>query len=227
MTPPLRTDQLLASVLIPVVRTTRTDLAERAIELLKRAGYTTFEITLTIPHATRIISELRGEPGITVGAGTVTNIEEARRCLDAGAQFLVSPIAAAELPPIAQAAQVPLLLSGLTPTEVHHAWQLGANAVKLFPAGSIGGPSHLRALRSVFPHIPLVPTGGVNLDNLRDYLDAGADAIGVGSDLINDRSLTQLAEESWIARARAYREAAMQTRLPTNPAATEPKGERV
>jgi 2-dehydro-3-deoxyphosphogluconate aldolase/(4S)-4-hydroxy-2-oxoglutarate aldolase len=209
MSPLQDIDRLLANTLIPVVRTTQTELAERAIDLLKRAGYTTFEITLTIPAATRLIGELSAEAGITVGAGTVTNANEAQRCLDAGAQFLVSPIAASELPPIAQAARVPLLLSGLTPNEVHHAWQLGADAVKVFPASSIGGPAHLRALRSVFPQIPLVPTGGVTLDNLRDYLNAGARAIGVGSDLINDHSLLHATDENWIARASAYRKAAI------------------
>lgn len=212
MTPPLRTDQLLASILIPVVRTSRTDLAERAIDLLRRSGTTTFEITLTIPHATDLIRELSAQPGITVGAGTVLSAAEATRCLEAGAQFLVSPIAADELPAVARAAGAPLLLSGLTPSEVHHAWRLGASAVKVFPAGSIGGPGHIRALRSVFPEIPLVPTGGVTLENLHDYLAAGADAIGVGSDLINDRSLLELSDEAWMARASAYQQAAAQVR---------------
>lgn len=212
MTPPLRTDQLLASVLIPVVRTSRTDLAERAIDLLRRSGTTTFEITLTIPHATDLIRELSAQPGITVGAGTVLSAAEATHCLEAGAQFLVSPIATDELPAVARAAGAPLLLSGLTPSEVHHAWRLGASAVKVFPAGSIGGPGHIRALRSVFPEIPLVPTGGVTLENLHDYLAAGADAIGVGSDLINDRSLLELSDEAWMARARAYQQAAAQVR---------------
>jgi 2-dehydro-3-deoxyphosphogluconate aldolase / (4S)-4-hydroxy-2-oxoglutarate aldolase len=212
MRPPLTTEALMAATVIPVVRTTRTDLAEQAIEWLQQVGFATFEITLTVPDALSLIRQLRHQPGVRVGAGTVLSVAQAEACLEAGAEFLVSPIAVDGLPPIAAAVSAPLLLGGLTPSEVHRAFALGASAVKVFPAGSVGGPGYIRALRSLFPDIPLVPTGGVDLDNLHAYLDAGAASVGIGSDLISDRRIREADPGAWMERARHYLEAAHRAR---------------
>lgn len=195
---------LLASVVIPVIRTSDTELAERAVGWLRDAGFTTFEVTLTVPGALDLIRSLRKDDGFVVGAGTVLDPAQADACIEAGAQFIVSPILAEALLPVCAAARVPAVLSGLTPSEVHRAWTLGASAVKLFPAGSMGGPAFVRALRSVFDDVPLIPTGGVDLHNLADYLAAGADCVGIGSDLISDARVRDADPVAWIERARAY-----------------------
>jgi 2-dehydro-3-deoxyphosphogluconate aldolase / (4S)-4-hydroxy-2-oxoglutarate aldolase len=195
---------LRGGVVVPVVRTTSTRLAERAVEWLRVAGFTTFEVTLTVPGALGLIAQLRREDGLVVGAGTVLDASQADACLEAGAQFIVSPVLAEALVPVCASARVPVVLSGLTPTEVHRAWKLGAAAVKVFPAGSMGGPSYVRTLRSVLDGVPLFPTGGVDLDNLGDYLAAGAACVGIGSDLISDDRVRGADPAAWIERARAY-----------------------
>lgn len=195
---------LRAAAVVPVVRTASTELAQRALAWLQTAGYTTFEVTLTVPGALELIRELRGDERFTVGAGTVLTADTARACIDAGAQFIVSPVMAADLVPVCADADVAAIISGLTPTEIAAAHAAGSAAVKVFPAGSMGGPGYVRALRSVLPDIPLIPTGGVHEGNLRDYLDAGAACVGIGSDLISDDRIAGADPEAWIARARAY-----------------------
>ena len=197
-------DRLISSAVVPVVRTSTDELAARALEWLEEAGYTTFELTLSVPGALEIIRSLRRREGFFVGAGTVLSAGQAEACLEAGAQFIVSPVLAEDVLPVCEEAGVPTLLSGLTPSEVHRAWRLGASAVKVFPAASMGGAGHVRALRSVFPDIPLFPTGGVNLSNLNDYFDAGADCLGIGGDLVSDTPLERETAADWIARAREY-----------------------
>jgi 2-dehydro-3-deoxyphosphogluconate aldolase / (4S)-4-hydroxy-2-oxoglutarate aldolase len=200
-------DALLASRVIPIIRTHSDALALRAVEWLREAGYTTFEVTLTVPGALDVIRDLRRDDGVVVGVGTVLTVAQAEASLDAGAQFLVSPILVEDALPLCAEAGVATIMSALTPNEVHRAWRLGSSAVKIFPASSMGGPAHVKALRSVFPSIPLVPTGGVNLDNLGAYLDAGAAAVGIGGDLISDVLLERSDAAEWIARARAYLDA--------------------
>lgn len=195
---------LRQATVVPVIRTSTTELATRAVAWLQRADFTTFEITLTVPGALELIRDLRSEPRFTVGAGTVLDAAEADACIDAGAQFIVTPVLATPLIPVCADADVPAILSGLTPTEVWTAYAAGAAAVKVFPAGSMGGPSHVRALRSVFPDVPLIPTGGVHLENLLAYLSAGAACVGIGSDLISDERIADADPEAWIERARAY-----------------------
>jgi 2-dehydro-3-deoxyphosphogluconate aldolase / (4S)-4-hydroxy-2-oxoglutarate aldolase len=197
-------DHLIASAVIPVVRTSTDEFAARAVEWLEEAGYTTFEITLSVPGALDLIGTLRRREGFVVGAGTVLTAAEAEACLGAGAQFIVSPVLAEEVLGVCAEAGVPALIAGLTPDEVYRAWRLGASAVKVFPASSAGGPAHVKALRSVFPEIPLFPTGGVDQGNLNAYFDAGADCLGIGGDLVSDAILQRELAADWIARARAY-----------------------
>jgi len=201
---PSASQRLLEHALVPVIRTSSTDLAANAVHWLERAGYTVFELTLTIPGALDLIAELRRDERFLVGAGTVRSAAEADACLAAGAQFIVSPYLAEDLVPTCRAAAAPVVLGALTPTEVARASALGAAAVKVFPAGSVGGPAHLRALRSVFPEVALIPTGGVDLGNLSDYFAAGAAAVGIGTDLISDRLVRGADPDAWIERARSY-----------------------
>lgn len=206
--PPSRAAEALATLerqgVIPVLRLDDAHDARRAVALLRRAGYTVFEITLTIPGAVELIAELANEPGVLVGAGTVTTLEEARACIDGGARFVVSPCLVAGLPEACRAADVACVMGALTPTEVQIARRHGADAVKIFPASSVGGPRHLRALRSVFPDVRLIPTGGVSAENVTDYLEAGAPCVGVGSDLFDPADLVGGRDAQVIAKAAGY-----------------------
>ena len=130
-------------------------------------------------------------PRILVGAGTVLNVDAAQRCLDAGAQFLVSPGLHLKTVEYAQRKSVLMIAGALTPTEVMFAWENGADLVKIFPCSQVGGASYIRALKGPFPEIPLVPTGGVNLETCGAFIAAGASALGVGGELIVKDAIRQ------------------------------------
>jgi 2-dehydro-3-deoxyphosphogluconate aldolase/(4S)-4-hydroxy-2-oxoglutarate aldolase len=177
---------LVAKRVIPVLRLGSPTLAERAIDCLVEAGFGTVELTLTTPGAVDLITRLRARmpAEFLVGAGTVLDLDAARACLDAGADYLVAPCFVAGMPGVARHYGRACLLGGFTPGEILTAWREGSDIVKVFPAAS-GGPSHLAALRAVFPEIPLCPTGGVSLDNMADYLRAGAALVGVGNNILD------------------------------------------
>jgi len=162
----------------------------RAVDCLREAGFGTFEITLTTPGAVELVAELHARIGATavVGAGTVTDLDAARRCIDAGAQFLVSPCVVPGLAALAHEAGRAALVGAFTPTAVLAAHREGADIGKGFPA-SVGGPAHLGALHAVFPHVLLCPTGGVTLENLKKYFAAGAALVGVGNNLLDQAAL--------------------------------------
>lgn len=177
--------------IVPVIRADSSDLAHTAVTVLKKVGFQTAEITMTVPGATDLIKDFSRDENFMVGAGTVVNLREAEECILAGATYIISPLIVEGLPEICREAGVFCIMSGLTPTEIHTAWSRGSGAVKVFPANSIGGPGHLKALKTVLPSIPLVPTGGVNLNNIQDFLHAGAAFVGVGGDLVNTAMLEQ------------------------------------
>jgi 2-dehydro-3-deoxyphosphogluconate aldolase / (4S)-4-hydroxy-2-oxoglutarate aldolase len=194
--PDLR-QRLIAQRVVPVLRFASAELTERAIEYLHEAGFGIIEITLTTPEALRLIRKHRA------GAGTVLDVEMARRCLDAGAEFLVSPCLVPGLARLAHDAGRLALVGGFTPGEILAAHREGADIVKVFPA-STGGPAHLRAMRAVFPDIPLCPTGGVSLSNYRDYLAAGAIFVGVGNDIVDQKALAAGDRVAVVAHARKF-----------------------
>jgi 2-dehydro-3-deoxyphosphogluconate aldolase/(4S)-4-hydroxy-2-oxoglutarate aldolase len=172
---------------IPVIRTDTAAAALAVVEALASSGLLIAEVTMTVPDAIAVIGQLSKRFGdrVLVGAGTVTDAVTARRAVDAGAEFVVTPCLIPEVIEAARLADVAVLPGALTPTEVFEAHSLGGDMIKVFPAQSVGGASHVRALRGPFPSIPLVPTGGVTLQNIRDMFDAGAAAVGVGSELIS------------------------------------------
>ncbi len=185
MTHPLL-PQLRAARVIPVVRTSDARLAALAVEWLRGAGLTIFEITLTVPDATGLIRALSADPALTIGAGTVPDQAAAEACLAAGARFLVSPWVDPAVAQAARAAGAVSMLGAMTPTEVRAALAAGADVVKLFPASSAGGPAHVKALRAVFPTVAFCPTGGVDARNAPDYLAAGAAFVGIGGRLVDE-----------------------------------------
>ena len=175
----------LATGIIPVIRATTAEDALFAAEAVLAGGVDVVEITMTVPGATAVVSRIvEMMPQILVGAGTVLNADAAQRCLDAGAQFLVSPGINLKTLEFAQQKRVLMIAGALTPTEVMSAWEFGADLVKIFPCSQVGGASYIRALKGPFPEIPLVPTGGVNLETCAAFIEAGASALGVGGELI-------------------------------------------
>ncbi|HEY8793867.1 MAG TPA: bifunctional 4-hydroxy-2-oxoglutarate aldolase/2-dehydro-3-deoxy-phosphogluconate aldolase [Gemmatimonadaceae bacterium] len=179
--------------IIPVIRAESADAALAVVEALVEAGLTVAEVTMTVPGAIDVIASVakRFADQVLVGAGTVMDAETARRAVDAGAEFIVTPCLVPEVIDAARRADVAVLPGALTPTEVFEAFQKGGDMVKVFPAQNVGGAAYLRALRGPFPEIPLVPTGGVTLDNVREMFDAGAAAVGVGSELISKDALAR------------------------------------
>jgi 2-dehydro-3-deoxyphosphogluconate aldolase/(4S)-4-hydroxy-2-oxoglutarate aldolase len=179
--------------IIPIIRAPSADAAVAVAEALLHAGLTVAEITLTVPNAIDAIGAVAKRfPGkVLVGAGTVTDAEAARRAVDAGAEFIVTPCLVPEVIAAAHRADVAVLPGALTPGEVFEAFRLGGDMVKVFPAQSVGGAAYLRALRGPFPDIPLVPTGGVTLENMAEMFKAGAAAVGVGTELISKDALAR------------------------------------
>jgi 2-dehydro-3-deoxyphosphogluconate aldolase/(4S)-4-hydroxy-2-oxoglutarate aldolase len=195
-------DRLRAARVIPVVRMSDRGHAATGIAWLREAGITVFEITMTIPGAPDLIRELAEDPSLLVGAGTVPDIATARRCLDAGAKFLVSPWVDASLAAPCHDAGALLMTGTMTPTEVRAALAGGADVVKVFPASSAGGPAHVRALASVFPGVAFCPTGGVEPGNVAAYLAAGAAFVGMGGNLVNEKLIAAGNREAILAAAR-------------------------
>jgi len=175
--------------LVPVIRTGSETTALRAVEWLSEAGLSVFEVTLTTPGAIDIIGRLSQSEGLLIGAGTVLSEADCKSCLDAGARFVVSPAVVEGVAEICAGANTPCLLGAATPTEILSAWTTGASAVKIFPAGSLGGAGFLKALKAVFPEVPLVPTGGISIEEIPSYFEAGAAFIGMGSRLVDEKSL--------------------------------------
>jgi 2-dehydro-3-deoxyphosphogluconate aldolase / (4S)-4-hydroxy-2-oxoglutarate aldolase len=177
--------------IIPVIRAENSAQALLAVEALLEGGISIAEITMTVPDAIFAIRECCRVHGseVLIGAGTVLNTEMARQCLDAGAEFLVSPGLDTETVAFGREQKVMVIPGTLTPSEIMAALRHGAEIVKLFPCGNVGGPAYMKALRGPFPNIKTIPTGGVNLANAADYMKAGAFALGVGSELVDPAAM--------------------------------------
>lgn len=177
--------------IVPVVRAATVEEATRAVEAICAGGIAVIEITMTVPNAVSVIREVAQQYGDTalIGAGTVTNAQQAESCLLAGAEFLVSPGLAPPVLAVAKAAGKLAIPGALTPTELMNAQHEGARLVKIFPCGNVGGPKYLRSLKAPFPNASLIPTGGVNAANAAEFIAAGAFALGVGADLVDAKAL--------------------------------------
>jgi 2-dehydro-3-deoxyphosphogluconate aldolase/(4S)-4-hydroxy-2-oxoglutarate aldolase len=185
---PSAVDRLLSQGVVPVIRTSTVASARLAVEWLAEANYRSFELTMTIPGAIDLIRELRERPDFLIGAGTVLDPETAREVIAAGAKFLVSPALVPDIVAVGREHGVPVLMGGVTPTEILAASRAGSPVVKLFPASTVG-PAHLKALKSVFPTIPIMPTGGIEAGNLADWFAAGAACVGVGGKLLDNKAI--------------------------------------
>lgn len=186
-------NQIKETGVIPVVRATTADEAMRAIDAIREGGISVLEITMTVPGAVKVIEEVakRYEKDALVGAGTVLDPETATACIESGARFVVSPALNLETIACCRRLDVVVMPGALTPTEVVQAWNAGADFVKVFPAGAVGGPSYLKSLKAPLPQIELVPTGGVSLKTAADFIRAGAAALGVGADLVDIKAIRE------------------------------------
>src|ERR1700682_4419251 len=200
--------------LVPVVRVASADEALRAVDAIKKGGVSVLEITMTVPGAVGVIEEVAKSFGddVVVGAGTVLDAETARSCILAGAQFVVSPSLNLDTIACCRRYGIAVLPGALTPTEVVQAWTAGADLVKVFPAGSLGGASFIKNLKAPLPQIELVPTGGVSLKTAADFIKAGAAALGVGTDLVDTTALRDGNARLITERARQFVEIVKEAR---------------
>jgi 2-dehydro-3-deoxyphosphogluconate aldolase/(4S)-4-hydroxy-2-oxoglutarate aldolase len=178
--------------IIPVIRASSAQLAIRAADAVCAGGITVIELTMTVPGAIEVIAQLVRSVGseVLIGAGTVLDSQTAQRCIDAGAEFVVSPGFDLETVRTVKAAGKLMMAGALTPTEVITAWKAGSDFVKVFPCGNVGGAKYIKALKAPLPDVPLVPTGGVNLETAADFIRAGAAALGIGGELVLPSALS-------------------------------------
>lgn len=183
---------------VPAVRLYSYEDALFAAAAVAEAGLPIVEVTMTVPGAIELISQLvRTQPDLIVGAGTVFDTDSAQRCIDAGVKFLTSTGLDLEIVDVALKEQVLIFPGVLTPSEVHAAQKAGCSIVKVFPCAQMGGPSYIRALKGPFPHLKLIASGGVTQANAADFILSGASALGIGGDLI-PRKAIKLKESHWI-----------------------------
>ncbi len=191
--------------IVPVIRASSARKAIAAAEAVCAGGIPILEVTMTVPGAFEAIKELTKTLGreILIGAGTVLDAQTARRCLEAGATFLVTPGFKLETVKFANDHGMVILAGALTPTEIITAWEAGSDFVKVFPCSSVGGAGYIKALKAPLPQIPLVPTGGVNLNTAADFIRNGSAALGIGGELVltsaldsgNTAEITELAKK--------------------------------
>jgi 2-dehydro-3-deoxyphosphogluconate aldolase/(4S)-4-hydroxy-2-oxoglutarate aldolase len=190
-------ERIIEIGIIPAVRLNSAEDAFFAAEAVCGAGIPLVEVTMTVPGAVDVIRELARHPGLIVGAGTVLQLETARRCLDAGAVFLTTPGLDADIVNFARGHDILVFPGALTPTEIMAAWKAGSDFVKVFPCFANGGPAYIRSLKLPFPDIPLIASGGVDQTNAGDFILAGAAALGIGRHLIPPDAIRSR-QRAWI-----------------------------
>jgi 2-dehydro-3-deoxyphosphogluconate aldolase/(4S)-4-hydroxy-2-oxoglutarate aldolase len=192
--------------IVPIVRVSSAESAVKAVEAIYQGGVRAAEITMTVPGAIHALEKVADRLGdkMMLGAGTVLDPETARACMLAGAEFFVTPALRLSTIEIAKRYSKVIFPGALTPTEVLTAWEAGADAVKIFPCGNMGGPKYIKALKGPFPHIAMIPTGGVNLETAGDFLKAGACAIAVGSEMVDAKTIQEGRFDVIEDRARQY-----------------------
>src|SRR5919202_935588 len=199
---------------VPVVRASSAEEAMQVIEAIRAGGVPVLEITMTVPRAVRVIEQVADRYGneVVVGAGTVLDAETARACILAGASFVVSPSLNVETIEMCRRYSIAVMPGALTPTEVVTAWQAGADVVKVFPCGALGGAKYLKSLKAPLPQVEMIPTGGVSLSTAAEFIEAGAFALGVGADLVNTKAIREGRPQEVTEAARAYVKAVRRAR---------------
>lgn len=206
--------RIKAVTVVPIVRTPTAETALAAVDAVLAGGIDCVEITLTVQNAVKAIEAVADRYGdrVLLGAGTVLDPESARTCMLAGAQFIVTPSLNIRTIEMARRYSKPIFPGGLTPTEVLAGWEAGADGIKVFPCSAVGGAKYIKALKAPFPHIELIPTGGVNLETVGDFIRAGCAAVGVGSELVDIKTVTAGDYQVITKRAQQFREAVSNAR---------------
>jgi 2-dehydro-3-deoxyphosphogluconate aldolase / (4S)-4-hydroxy-2-oxoglutarate aldolase len=199
-------NRILSEGLIPLIRAAAASDAMDVAAAIKDGGSSFLEITMTVPGAIEVVKELalKYKDEFVVGAGTVLDPETARTAILAGAQFIVSPTLNFELISLAHRYGVTVIPGAMSPTEILAAWEAGADMVKVFPAGQLGGPDYIKAIKGPLPQVLLMPAGGVNMDNAGAFIRAGAAAVAAGSELIEKKAVKEKAFHIITANTRAF-----------------------
>lgn len=188
-------DSFSAVPIVGIIRNLSFEIVEKILPVYISSGLTSIEITMNTPFADEIIkfASQKYEGQLNIGAGTVCNTQDLKLALDAGAQFIVTPILDAEVVKTCVSSNIPVFPGAFTPTEIYQAWKLGASMVKVYPATSLG-PEYIRDVKAPLNQIKLMPTGGINIDNIQAFLKAGADGFGIGSQLFDKNMINN---EDW------------------------------
>jgi len=205
----MRKEEVLAELrkigLVPVLRASSVDNALALASAIAAGGVTVLEVTMTVPGAIEVMRRLaKDRPDILIGAGTVLDAETARMCILEGAKFVVSPALNLKTIEMCHRYSIGVLPGALIPTEVVTAWQAGADVIKVFPANALGGAKYLKSLKAPLPQVELIPTGGVSLSTGREFLEAGAFALGVGADLVDPKAIADGQPERITENAKKY-----------------------
>ena len=181
-------NKIINNKVIAVIRLTTSDDLSPFIDVIVESGINSIEITLTTPNALSIIKQLKRnyKSSILLGAGTVTDLDSAKKSIDAGAEFIVSPIYNIEVINYLKKNRFPIISGAFSPTEIYNSYHAGVDMIKIFPANLLG-LENFKTIQGIMPNLLLMPTGGLTSKNARNWLDAGADVLGIGSSLINDQ----------------------------------------
>src|SRR6266545_2355181 len=192
--------------LVPVVRARSADEAMKVVDAIREGGVPVLEITMTVPGAIGVMEQVGRRFGaeVVLGAGTVLDGETARACILAGAQFVVSPALNPATIEVCRRYSIAVMPGALTPTEVVSAWTAGADVVKVFPCGALGGASYIKSLKAPLPQIEMIPTGGVSVKTAADFIRAGSMALGVGADLVDTKAIRDGNARVVTEKAREY-----------------------
>lgn len=207
-------DPLHECGVVPFIRTRSAERAHCAVEWLSDAGFRMFELAASICGIVELVEELSDNVELDVGVGMVMDPRQARVCIEAGASYIVTPGVVAEVVEPCREAGIACVLGASTPSEVMRARGLGADAVKVFPVGSLGGVPYIKTLKAMFPDTPLAPAGGIALDDIAAYLRAGAAFVGVGRELTDTRALCTGDKDTIIDAAASALEQAASARTP-------------
>lgn len=204
---------------LPVIRANSEQEARQIIEAVRLGGITTIEVTMTVPNAVELIKNLANDYGdeILIGAGTVLDAQTAAQCIEAGAKFIISPALNLDTIKFCNEQEIVVIPGALTPTEILTAWNAGADFVKVFPASAMGGASYLKAIKAPLPHIKLIPTGGVSLATAAEFIKSGAEAVGVGGELVDLKAIRENHPEIITERAKQYLEIVRTAKLEARP----------
>lgn len=207
--------RILDGGIIAVVRADSAAKAIQAAEAVCNGGISVVEITMTVPDALQALRQLSRDKKsrLVLGAGTVLRADAVEQCVEAGAEFIISPGFDAKIVARAKESGKLVMAGALTPTELMQAWEAGTDFVKIFPCGSVGGSKYVKALKGPFPNVAMIPTGGINLENAADFLRAGADALGIGGELVSAAALKTGDLHTITAAAKQYVTIVRQTRV--------------